>query len=314
MSFWRDNFIANMYGPMFLAFYALVIGLVLAVSRWKIWSADHTLEERLADPPEPVDPMDVALLRGDVNEVLRLTVVELVQRGYLRVAESNFLGITTGQKIAQPSNAPDPRHLSPLQRPAFDFFKSPRNAAELFSDSSLKEWFRAKCGEAEKRLEQYRLITPDNVKRKSYNITLAAVLIILGLGGYKFLVALSKGKTNVGFLIVMAILGTVAAVLVSRAPRISRRGKAYVEKLQTRYSRLKSGITGLTHAIDDSGLIFAVALFGIPALEGTPYASLVSSFRQAASSSGGCGGAGCGGGGCGGGGCGGGGCGGCGGG
>ena len=313
MSFWRDNFIANMYGPTFLAFYALVIGVVLAVSRWRSWSADHTLEERLDDPPEPVDPMDVALLRGDVNEVLRLTVVELVQRGYLQVVESKFLGIRTGQKIAHASASPDARHLSPLQRAVFDFFKTARNAGELFSDSSLREWFRAKCAESEQRLAHYRLITTDEVKRTGHRIALVAAMIVLGLGGYKLLIALSKGKTNVGFLIAMGVFGIVAAVLVSRAPRISRRGKAYLERLQTRYGWLKSGISGLTHAIDDSALIFAVALFGMPALEGTPYANLVSTFRGATASSGGCGGAGCGGGGCGGGGCGGGGCGGCGG-
>ena len=309
MNFWRDNFIGNMYGPHFLAFYAIVIAVVLVVSWWRVRSADRTLEERVDDPPEPVEATDLALLRGNVNEVLRLTVVELVQRGYLRTVEGRFLGMSTGQKIAQRAAAPDPHYLSRLQRPVFDFFKFPRKASELFSDRSLNEWFRAQCDDAEKRLEQYRLITPDDVRRKLCVVTLVAVFVVLGLGGYKLLVALSKGKTNVGFLIVMVILGTVAAMAVTRVPRISRRGRAYIQELQARYSRLKYGITGLTQAIDDSGLIFAVALFGIATLRGTPYESLVSTFRQAAgqgnASSGGCGGGGCGGGGCGGGGCGG---------
>ena len=310
MNFLRDNFIANMYGPYFLAFYALVIGLVLAVGRWRTWSADRTKEESLDDPPEPADPIDIALLRGDLNEVLRLTVVELVQRGYLRVEEGKSFGIRTGQKLAQSSRPPDPRYLSALQHAVFDAFKTPKAAAELFSDGSLNEWFRAKCLQPEQRLEQYRLITPNEVKRTGYQTALLAALVVLGLGGYKLLIALAKGKTNVGFLIVMGVLGTVAAVAVSKAPRMSRRGKAYIEKLQRRYSRLKAGISGLTHAVDDSTLIFAVALFGMAALVGTPYETLVSVFRQATPSSGGCGGAGCGGSGCGGGGCGGGGCGG----
>jgi uncharacterized protein (TIGR04222 family) len=183
MNFWRDNFIGNMYGPHFLLFYAVVIAIVLVVSGWQVRSADRTLEERVDDPPEPVEATDLALLRGNVNEVLRLTVVELVQRGYLRTVEGKFLGMSTGQKIAQRSTAPDPRFLSRLQRPVFDFFKSPRNASELFSDNSLKEWLRIECNEAEKRLGQYRLITPDEVRRKFYGITLAAVFVVLGLGG-----------------------------------------------------------------------------------------------------------------------------------
>ncbi|HEX3627150.1 MAG TPA: TIGR04222 domain-containing membrane protein [Verrucomicrobiae bacterium] len=306
MNFWQDNVIGNMYGPMFLALYALVIGVVLAVSRWRMWSADRTQEERVDDPPEPVSATDIAQLRGNLNEVLRLTVVELVQRGYLLVV---------GSKIFQASTAPDPRHLSRLQRPVFDFFKSPRKPAALFSDKSLKEWFRAECSGTEKNLEQYRLITPDDVKQQSRRVAFLSGLIVLGLGAYKLVVALSKGKTNVGFLVIMAIFGIIAVFLVSRAPRMSRRGKSYLAKQRARYFRLKSEISRLAHPIDDSGLIFAVALFGISTLNGTPYANLVSTFQRAASSSGGvgCGGASCGGAGCGGGGCGGGGCGGCGG-
>jgi uncharacterized protein (TIGR04222 family) len=68
--------------------------------------------------------------------------------------------------------------------------------------------------------------------------------------------------------IVMGVLGAIAAVLVTKAPRISRRGKAYINKLQARYIRLKAGISGLTQTIDDSALIFAVALFGLGTLEG----------------------------------------------
>lgn len=315
MNFWRDNVIGNMYGPYFLVFYAVVIGAVLTVSRQWLRSSDRTEEEPVDDPPEPVSSMDIALLRGNVYEVMRLTVVELVQRGYLRIVEGKFLGMSNGWKIAQASTAPDPRYLSRLQRPVFDFFKSPRRAGDLFSDSPLKEWFRAECNESEKLLERYRLITPDDVRKKSYGIALVAILIVASLGLYKLFVALSKGKTNVIFLIIMLILGTVAVIFVSRVPRVSRRGRVYIEKLKVRYYRLKVGLSGLTHAIDDSGLIFAVALFGIPVLEGTAYANLVPTFRQATAtvSSGGCGGSGCGGGGCGGGGCGGGGCGGCGG-
>lgn len=297
MNFWQDNFIGNMYGPHFLLFYAVVIGVVLAVTRWQVRSADRTLEERVDDPPDPVEATDLALLRGNVNEVLRLTVVELVQRGFLRVVEGTFFGMTSGQKIAQAPTAPDPRFLSRLQRPVFDFFKSPRKASELFSDKSLKEWFRVECTDAETRLEQYRLITPNEVTRKSHRTALVAGLIVLGLGVYKLVVALSKGKTNVGFLEIMAVIGVFAVLIVMRTPRVSRRGKAYLQKLQIRYSRLRYEIIGLTRAIDESGLIFAVALFGIPVLQGTAYANLVPTFRQAAASTsfGGCGGASCGG-------------------
>jgi uncharacterized protein (TIGR04222 family) len=312
MDILRNNFIANMYGPYFLAFYAVSIGLVLAMARRRTWAADRTQEEQVEEPPEPAEPIDLALLRGDVNEVLRLTVVELVQRGFLRVEERTVFGISAGAKIARATGAPDIRYLTALQRPVFNFFKEPKAAGLLFSDSSLREWVRAKCSEGEQRLERYRLITPKEVQRQGYWTGFWAALAVLSLGGYKLIIALAKGKTNVGFLIAMGVLGAIAAVLAARAPRISRRGKTYIEKLQARYIRLKAGISGLTQAVDESALIFAVALFGMATLEGTPYQTLVPAFHKSTPSSGGCGGAGCGGGGCGGGGCGGG-CGGCGG-
>ena len=306
MDLFLHNFIADMYGPHFLGFYLIVIVTVLALGRWRVWSADRTWEDNREFPDEPVNPLEVALLRGEINEVLRLTVVELVQRGYLGVREQKLLGFTTGEKLAQSPTSPDPRLLSAIQRPVFDFFEQPRIASNLFSDSALRDCFQAQCAEAENRLVNHQLITPQDVRRKSFQTAFLAALVILGLGGYKLAVAIAKGKSNVGFLIFLGFLGTIAAVLVCQAPRVSRRGKLYLKKLQDRYYRLKSGLQGLTHAVDDTGLIFAVALFGLTVLKGTPYENLIATFRQANSSSGGCGGSGCGGGGCGGGGCGGG--------
>jgi len=307
MEFWRDNFVGNMYGPTFLAFYAVVIVVVIAVGRWKVWSADRTLEEHVDDPPEPIDPVDIALLRGDINEVLRLTVVDLVQRGYLRISEGRFLSMRTGEKIVQALTPPDIRHLTSLQRSVFSFFRAPKNAGEIFLDRDLKEWHRARCIESESRLSDFRLLTPEEIKQRGKQIALFAALIIGALGGYKLLVALSKGKTNVAFLIIMGIAGIVAAGFICQAPRVSRRGRNYIERLQTRYGRLKNSITGLTSAVDDSALVYAVAIYGISALEDTPYQNLVSTFRKATmSSASGCSGSGCGGSGCGGGVCGGG--------
>jgi uncharacterized protein (TIGR04222 family) len=310
MSFLSANFIADMYGPTFLAFYALVILAVIGAARWRVWSSDRTHEEQGDNFPDPPDPIDVALLRGDVTEVLRLTVVELVHRGYLRVRDSRFLGIRTGEKISHAANPPDAQHLSPLQRAVFDRFHLPTAAADLFDDGSLQEYVRSRCLEAERRLQDHRLITPAEVKRTALKTAVFASMVVLGLGGYKLAVALAKGKSNVGFLIGMAIVGVVLVALASTAPRISRRGKAYLARLRDRYARLKHGISSLNQPVDDSALVFAVALFGLPALEGTPYQGLVSTFRKTSSES--SGGAGCGGGGGGGGGCGGG-CGGCGG-
>jgi uncharacterized protein (TIGR04222 family) len=306
MHAWQDTWIGHLPGPQFLALYTGVIAVVFAWVRWRVWAADRTREATAPDPPEVWDPVDLAFLRGDAHEVLRLIVVELVQRGYLEVRQGKFLGLVTSQKLGQTNDPPELEHLGPLRRRVFDFFGRPRDGAELFRDQALGGWVRAHCQDVERGFREQHLLTPAEVRRVRITNALLGVAVVLLLGGYKLAVAWAKGRTNVGFLVVLGIIGTAAVIAGSDPGRLSRRGRTYVKRLQERFQGLRTQLSRLDQSVDDTGLVFAVALFGFAALEGTPYAGLASSFRQASSSSG-CGGGGCGGGGCGGG------CGGCGG-
>lgn len=306
MSGWQDTFIGRMPGPEFLGLYGTVIALLFAWVRWRVWAADRTLEVAAPDPPEVWDPVDLAFLRGDANEVLRLVVVELVQRGYLEVRQGKFLGMVTSQRIAQADRPPAVEHLGPLRRRVFDFFGTPRDGAELFRDRALGGWVRGICQDAERGFREQLLLLPPEVRRVRRRSAWLAAAVVLGLGSYKLAVAWANGRTNVGLLILLGTVGVAVVTAGSSPGRLSRRGRAYVQRLQERYQGLRARLRNLDQSVDDTGLVYAVALFGFAVLEGTPYAGLAASFRQASSGSG-CGGGGCGGGGCGGG------CGGCGG-
>src|SRR4029078_10245815 len=104
------NFIADMPGPTFLVFYAAVIVTVYFVVWLVLRQRDSShLLPPMAIPADP-DPYEIAYLRGGENEVLRLIILELIQREYLKI-EGDTIGIHP-----RPSN---PRHLQEPHRTCF---------------------------------------------------------------------------------------------------------------------------------------------------------------------------------------------------
>lgn len=310
MAWWLHNPLADMYGPDFLRFYAGVMAATLIMAWWwRVRAGNPTaLLPPLSLPANP-DPYEIAYLRGGENEVMRVVAFGLIQRSYLQVTEEKLWIFSMGQKLTQAPKHPDPRHLSPLEREIFDFFASPSKAADIFQSSSLSAGVRGYCRDYEERLKKDQLLSPPEVRAAARHAGWTGTLVILGLGGYKFAVALAKGRHNVWFLILMAIVSLTILMFVCRPPRLSRRGKDYLKRLQAVFKLLKSRAAVPRSGVPDLTLLLLVSLFGVNVLSGTSYAYFPQLFRQAGASGGGCGG-GCGGGG--GGGCGGG-CGGCGG-
>jgi uncharacterized protein (TIGR04222 family) len=310
MNWLMDNPIANMYGPQFLFLYGCAIVVTLVGCWWKLHSADPTAEL----PPLPLradpDPYEIAYMRGGENEVIRLTIFNLIQRGYLKVSETKKWWGRTEQRLERGSGHPDQRHLSHLEQKVFRLFSTPRTAADIFQSDSQSADLKGLWADFDSKLQGEQALCPAEVGEAAGRVRMVGILIILGLGGYKLMVALAKGRHNVGFLIAMGFCSILLLLWVCRPPRLSRLGRDYLKRLQEVFERLKPTAS---HASDIT-LLLLVSLFGLGVLTGTAYASLGQMFSRSASGSGGCGG-GCGGGGagCGGGGCGGGGCGGCGG-
>lgn len=313
MNLLADNFIADMYGPHFLAFYAAVIVTTLLACAWRRRSADST--RHLAPMPLPgePDPVETAYLRGGANEVTRLVTFDLVQRGFLRIVEPTKSWFRTAEPptIARAQGTPPPRLLLPMETAVLTFHDVPHPPKDLFGAQSLASRMETLCVEIANRLKAERLLAEPGARLEAWRCGILGAAIILGLGGYKLAVALSKGRTNVGFLLILAILSMVALLLVCRTGRQSARGKDYLKRLQAAFKRLESQKTRMGLRGPDPGLLLLVSIFGLGTLQGTAHDAYRKLFLQG--SSGGCGG-GCGGGGggCGGGGCGGG-CGGCGG-
>jgi uncharacterized protein (TIGR04222 family) len=311
------NPIADMYGPDFLLLYSSVIILIMIVCGWLV--QDPTKKQSLPLIPSEPNPYEIAYLRSGTSEVVKVAILNLIQRHYLQIAEKLIIHTT------------NPQHSSELQPIEHQVLSSFSSTPSIKSIASIAQKVQPYCNIYEDQLHNEQLLYDQKWQAANIKVGLIAATIIFILGGYKLLIALAKGRHNVGFLIIMAVLSIIFILwFVSRRSRLSFRGQAYLQQLQQTFAESKTKVKFSIPSAFDYNLV--VALFGVEALAGTfydsyykiffPVISYRTSSRQSRSDGSSCSGSsGCGGGGsscssgssCGGGSCGGGGCGGCGG-
>ena len=304
--------IADMYGPHFLILYGIVIVATWVVSWRVLLASDPTMNLPMPRISENPGTYEMAHIRGGFNEVTRLAIFNLVQHGYLvERKRTKKLGRPLKKAGKKPRNT---AKLPALERDVCEWFTSARSAREVFSSSKLRNRVAEHCQNYESWLEQKSFLCPPGRTRAGWLAAWQGSVVVLGLGVYKLCAALSKGRSNVGFMIIMAIGFVVIQRMICRPCRLSRLGKAYLKEVQSKYAHQRQYVAGNRPADsspDHDLRLFFVGLYGVQVLKGTQYSHYYKMYSSGASASGGCGGSGCGGG-CGGGGCGGG-CGGCGG-
>src|SRR6185436_6449736 len=209
----------DLSGPEFLVFYAvfavIVIGFAVQYRRMKEWRR----------PPKlALDPYVIAYLRGGANEALRVALVSLIDRGLLTA-------LTTQVEIAPPADPAVAR--LPIEKLLLEKFRRAGKAADIFTDSKLV----AACEPFRLVLEEQGLLPTDPVRRMRTTVQMVATTLLLGTGGIKLLVALSRGRHNVIFLIVLMFIATAVAISLC-APRRTRAGDAFLEDLRALYAGL----------------------------------------------------------------------------
>jgi len=165
----------------------------------------------------------------------------------------------------------------------------------------------AACDGLRRELERQGLAPDEAVRRQRLGFLVTALTIVLGLAALKIAVALVRGKTNLLFLILMALVAGFILWRQSQRRRTAR-GDAALADLRRLLGGLRDRAQSIRAGQMTADAMLLAAVFGLAALPSEGFAALRSFFPQASSSSDG-GGSSCGGGsGCGGGG----GCGGCG--
>lgn len=278
-------------GPQFLIFYAVFGTAVILIVRMLI----QRRETAVGMPKlNLTDPYEIAMLRGGESETLRVAAISLVDRRLLKVQ---------GDALIETSKASKDHARRPIEKAILANFARSAPAHEMFSKPSLL----VECEAYKTSLKGKKLLAKESDIMGRFPYYLVGLCLGAIVAGMKVSVALSRGRHNVEFLVIMAILFVVvlSKVWLKRRTGLGDRAvadlKTLFQGLKLRAHLLRAG--GYTN---DATLLAAV--FGISALSSDGFSFAKILFPKAASSSncsssscgstGGCGGDG--GGGCGG--------------
>ncbi|MGZ3386671.1 MAG: TIGR04222 domain-containing membrane protein, partial [Isosphaeraceae bacterium] len=136
----------------------------------------------------------------------------------------------------------------------FDDCSHERTVSELFRRGGLAAQVAASCHPLDESLREEQLLVSSERCQVALRAALPGLVLTPALGGAKLLIALAKGRHNVGFLIAMAFVGLVIMVAISRVPRITARGREYLKRLQMAFGGLKSDTAEVVSLGTDPGL------------------------------------------------------------
>lgn len=306
-------------GPIFATIFPIGLVLLILVLRFLRNRIDtsRSLPTLTVPDEKPNNLLEIAALRGEHNEIIRMILFELYCAGLIEPIRNKDGKIDKKSKLRRTAKSLDEvPTLSPQARYALSWFNTEeRVPKEIFQNSPIATMAKTLASSYEDRFESFHLVQPRD-KRLRYLMIVAIAWGLYFLPGIaKFFIGMVNNH-HVGFLAWEIVAGTIILAFLSYPHRLSYLGRTYLKELAA-----KCFPTGPTESLKNettdhsslTTLMLTAGILGIPFFAGTPFADFATIFNQGGTLSGGCG-AGCGdgcGGGCGGG-CGCGGCGGCG--
>jgi uncharacterized protein (TIGR04222 family) len=259
----------NFTGPEFLVFYLVVTTITFLIVKLRI---DKHEMPRVMPKIVLEDPYEIAMLREGEDEALNIAAFSLIDRGLISLFGSQL----------QTKNKESIEHARrDIEKAILKKYLTPGKIADIQGDPNL----HLACFAYRLSLQDHKLVpTPmDYALRRKW--TLLSGILVGGLGAAKLLVALSRGYTNVEFLLV--IMGVFFYLLykvyqnekTALGERIIQDLKVLFHGLQYRNTWIKAG--GKTN---EAALLAAV--FGIGALYAKNFPYLDKLFPKPPSSSG----------------------------
>ncbi|MEP6901265.1 MAG: TIGR04222 domain-containing membrane protein [Actinomycetota bacterium] len=283
-----DNPLATMYGPYFLIIFGFVIFFTVIILAFVKTQFDKTDKLGIPSIPSQIDPHEIAFLRGGNNEVARSVIFSLLQKGFIEIDNSAAKPV-----IKKTLNQTNTGSLNQIEMITLGWLGVSREPKEFFSKSGLVEQLEIYGRTYQGRLEQQQFLT-DAEKQNSFSPTKwTALLIIFGLGAYKTSAAIIHGRFNVILLIIFTISGLLIANAVAKLPRLTKLGKAYLERLQIAFDNLKytsqaayipsnqARVAPQTTFAGVDPLLLSVGVFGAGILAGTVFDSYNQAFQRA---------------------------------
>lgn len=264
------NPIADLPSRQFLALYAIWCLIVLFVANRMVRSGDSSASSGWEPLPRDLDPNEIAYLRGDVNELVRFLIFDLVRSGALEFVPKEKKQPAQFRRTAAP-----PASLSPASQVIYDYFVEPHSVEDLFK-SEVPAGVAAAYAEQRKSLDGRQLFNTLAMRVRANRIRVVALLAILSLGAYRLWYAATMHHRNVIFLIIMGVVAAILLLPATAVPRLSRRGLQYLRTL-------RAGLAPSGTAVADSPAFpLIVAAGGLAVLAGTPLAAMGATFRQQA--------------------------------
>ena len=243
MNWLLHNVVADLYGPYFLLFYGTVIVVLIVACFRSIRAVDRTRDLEPPEIPAKLDPYEVAYLRGGENEVTRVAIASMIQRGLLRIVEEKKW-LTTSKKIDR-GREPGRRELAPIEAIVWKWSGFPADPQAIFQSSGIPRVIAKACSHYEADLAERGLAGAPGDEA-----TGAAALVLRAghdhppgpvqawrrhrEGAHQRGLPVRDGDRRWA-----CVLGRLLAL-----PRLSHQGKAYLERLKLAYGGLRSRIRG----------------------------------------------------------------------
>lgn len=239
----------DLRGPEFLVFYAVLGACVVAA----VSSLRRRQEGDVAVSGPLVDYLKIAYLRGGAEEAVRVAAVALIDRGLLgRVGDDRL-------KAVGPN---PPAGLNRTETRLLETCRAETRASEIISDESLKVTVRTEC---EGTLIRAGLLPDERIRAARIRLVLIGVLVLGSVAMTKILVAFSRGRANVLFLIV-ACVGFAVVVYRNGNPVRTQAGDAMLADLRELFRALRHRAASITIPTGGNDLALLAAVFGTAAL------------------------------------------------
>jgi uncharacterized protein (TIGR04222 family) len=240
----------DLHGTDFLLFY-LVLSVVLTVVL--------VLQRRLREtgPPPSLqldDPYLLACLSRGPQEVIRVSTISLVDRGFLQISK----GVVSR---AAESPTIDPSQPE-IEREVVSHFLVQQSLKSAF-DKSTGAMESAK--RYEEKLQQYGLVPDSDSRRTRWLWTGLTATVLFLVGAAKVVIAIERGHLNVFSLIVLTPVAAIVAVKIGN-PYRTRRGDAYLASVRALFTDLKGRAKSLHRGGGTKELLWLAALFGMSAV------------------------------------------------
>lgn len=295
-------------GPEFLLFYAVLVVVVIGAS----WYLNKRGPVTDAPKIDTGDPYLIAYLRGGPNESLRVCTAALADRGLLSVStRTKSLPVLVARKHSATLAT------RPIEKAVVRHFADANVATSIFRNTELQE----ATAPYRSTLEDLGLLL-DPAGRAARDLrVIISIGGLLAVAAIKLLVAISRGRSNVEFLLLGAVLVVFFGTRLLRPGDRTALGDRVLADLRRLFRDLRSRAHSLRPGGATNEAALLAGVFGLSSLSASRFDHIRQLYPKASAaaamatwgttcgslSSGGGGCSSCGGGGCGGG------CGGCGG-